>query len=134
MTKRKALDLLEKRYQEEDMTQEEKDALGSKEFFFFVVGLYAYEVGKSEEKKIGKSADAYQLVTRSINCKQTMSVLMKYIKNQFCQITKTEDVRPGTYIAKLVSYIMLYVKEIFGEEYWITEDDKAMILTGMTTD
>lgn len=48
MTKRNAIELLEKRYYEKDMTQEEQDTLETKNFFFFVVGLYGMEVVKSD--------------------------------------------------------------------------------------
>ena len=70
MTKRNAIELLEKRYYEKDMTQEEQDTLETKNFFFFVVGLYGMEVVKSEVKKIGKSGDAFRLVQHSLNTKK----------------------------------------------------------------
>ena len=134
MTKRNAIELLEKRYYEKDMTQEEQDTLETKNFFFFVVGLYGMEVVKSEEKKIGKSGDAFRLVQHSLNTKKKRTSLMEYIKNKLVQISRTEDVRPGTYISKLVSYLALYSEGILGEEYYITSSDKIMIFSGMCTD
>lgn len=102
MTKKEALILLNKRYQEE-MTKEEQDVIETKDFFFFVVGLYGREVVKSEEKRIGKSGDAFRLVRHSLNAKKKRTSLVEYIKNKLVQmISRTEDVRPGTYIAKLV--------------------------------
>ena len=73
MTKRKALEVLEKRYYEKEMTNEEQDTLETKDFFFFVVGLYGMEVAKSEEKKIGKSADAFLLVQHALNSKKKLT-------------------------------------------------------------
>ena len=117
MTKRKALEVLEKRYYEKEMTNEEQDTLETKDFFFFVIGLYGMEVAKSEEKKIGKSADAFLLVQHALNSKKKITSLMEYIKNKFVQISRTEDVRPGTYISKLVSYLALYSGEILKEGF-----------------
>lgn len=134
MTKRKAIELLEKRYYENEMTKEEQDTLETKNFFFFVVGLYGMEVVKSEEKKIGKSGDAFRLVQHALNSKKKRTSLMEYIKNKLVQISRTEDVRTGTYIAKLVSYLALYSEEILGAEYYITENDKGIIYTGMLSD
>lgn len=134
MTKRKAIELLEKRYYENELTKEEQDTLETKEFFFFVVGLYGMEVVKSEEKKIGKSGDAFRLVQHALNSKKKRTSLMEYIKNKLVQISRTDDIRPGTYISKLVSYLALYSEEILGGEYYITSNDKIMIFSGMCTD
>lgn len=133
MTKKEALILLNKRYREE-MTKEEQDVIETKDFCFFVVGLYGREVVKSEEKRIGKSGDAFRLVQHALNSKKKRTSLMEYIKNKLVQMSRTEDVRPGTYIAKLVSYLALYSEEILGEEYYITENDKQIIYAGMLSD